>query len=274
MKKYFLLASIVILIMAAYVSSASAEEVNEADKVTGSASVGVFNRYIFRGYELSRDSVIIQPALTASYKGFSASMWGNIDTDENPTQSFVPDTEDQKSFNETDLTLSYTYAIDKLALTGGYIFYSTRYTNETEEVFVSATYDILLKPTLAIYRDITEYTGTYINFSVAHSLPVYKEITLDLGASAGYFAGSSNYWKTYERSTGTYTGDKYSAFHDGMIKAGFAIPVAKNAVIQPLVQYWFPLSDKAKRTVDGNSYNFNGKLDDTFVCGLNATVTF
>lgn len=271
MKKHFLSAAIFILMITVVTSMAYAEE---ADVVTGSASVGVFNRYVFRGYELSRDSVIIQPALTASYKGFSASMWGNIDTDEKPTQSFVPDTTDQKSFNETDLTLSYTYEIDKLALTGGYIFYSTRYANETEEVFVSATYNILLSPTLAIYRDINEYSGTYINLSLSHSLPLYKEITLDFGASAGYFVGSSDYWKTYERSTGAYTGDRYKAFHDGMVKAGFTIPVAKNAVIQPSVQYWFPLSGKADRVIDGNSYNINGKIDDTFVCGLNATLTF
>jgi hypothetical protein len=32
------------------------------DKVIGNASVGIFNRYIFRGYELSSHSVVIQPA--------------------------------------------------------------------------------------------------------------------------------------------------------------------------------------------------------------------
>ncbi|WP_435548489.1 TorF family putative porin [Desulfobacterium sp. N47] len=274
MKKYFLLASIIILMMTAYVSLAGAEKPAEEHKVTGSASVGVFNRYIFRGYELSARSAVIQPTLTASYNGFNASMWGNIDTDEHPTQSFVPDRPGEKSFNETDLTLCYKYDIDKLSLTGGYIYYNTKYANETEEFFISTTYNTLLSPTLAIYQDINEYTGTYINLSVSQSVPVYKEITLDMGASAGYFVGSSDYWKTYERSTGAYTGDKYNAFHDGMVKAGFTIPVAKNAVIQPLVQYWFPLSGKAKRTIDGNSYNFNGKLDDTFVCGLNATLTF
>jgi hypothetical protein len=36
------------------------------DKVTGSALVGIFNRYIFRGYELSSHSVVIQPALSVS----------------------------------------------------------------------------------------------------------------------------------------------------------------------------------------------------------------
>lgn len=243
--------------------------------VSGSASVGVYNRYIFRGYELSTNSFVVQPAISVSYKGFTGSLWGNIDSDEHVTQTLsAPDREGHKSFNEIDLTLSYTHVFGKLGLTGGYIYYGTKYTAETEELFISATYDTLLKPTLAVYRDITSYPGTYMNLSVSHSLPVFKEITLDMGASAGYFIGNDDYWKTYEKNTDDYTGKKYRGFHDGMVKAGFTIPVAKNIVVQPLFQYWFPLSGKAGREINGNSYNFNGKLDDTFVYGVGITMSF
>jgi hypothetical protein len=265
LKMAILLAGLMFLVCDVYAEEA---------KVTGSASIGVFNRYIFRGYELSADSIVIQPAINISYRGFSAGFWGNIDSNEHATQSFVPDRADQKSFNETDLTLSYTYSVEKLSLTAGYIYYGTKYTAETEELFLTAGYDAVLKPMLSIYRDITEYPGTYLNLSVAHSLPVVNDITLDLGASAGYFAGDSNYWKTYESSTGSYTGKEYKAFHDVMIKAGFTIPIAKNVVVQPVVQYWFPLSGKAKREVDGVSYNHNGKLDETFVTGVNVAMSF
>lgn len=47
--------------------------------VSGSASIGVFNKYIFRGYEINSHSVVVQPAATVSYKGFSAALWSNID---------------------------------------------------------------------------------------------------------------------------------------------------------------------------------------------------
>lgn len=246
--------------------------------VSGSASIGVFNKYIFRGYEINSHSVVVQPAATVSYKGFSAALWSNIDSNVNGTQSVTNtnylSNQGKKDLNETDLTLSYTHVIDKLSLTGGYIYYGTDYTAETEEVFVTLTYDTLLKPTLSVYRDINEYGGTYFNLSIAHSFPVYKEITLDLGASAGYFAGSDDYWKTYESSTRAYTGKKYSGLHDGMLKAGFTIPIAKNVSVQPLVQYWFPLSSDAKKSVSGNSYNPNGKLDETLVTGVNLTLSF
>lgn len=270
----------VVLVFLMSVSLVKAEEVKkeepkqEDEKVTGSVSLGAYNRYIFRGYELSSGSVVIQPSVTVSYKGFSLNYWGNIDTNERATQSFVPDRPGRKSFNESDLTLSYTYAIDKLSLTAGYIYYGTKYTDETEEVFLSASYDIISKPTLTIYRDISTYPGTYFNLSFSHSFEVYKDITLDLTASFGYFKGDDSYWRTYESNTGDYTGKKYSGFHDGKLQAGFTIPVTKNLTVQPVVQYWFPLSSKAKRIVDGHSYNPNGHLDDTWVTGINITFSF
>lgn len=259
---------------------AEEKKVEEA-KVTGSASIGVFSKYIFRGYELSGDSAVIQPSLSASYKGFTVSFWGNIDTSQHVTQSFNPGTaEGQKGYNETDITLSYTHSFNKLSLTGGYVYYGTKYASETEEFFLGISYDTYGKPTLTVYRDVNAFPGTYINLSFAHSFGLYKKITLDLGASIGYFAGSGNYWKTYETNTGDYTGSKYSGFHDGMVKAGLTIPVTKSVSVQPTLQYWFPLSGDAKRTMGTDaaggkiSYNPNGYLDNNLVGGLTVVFNF
>ncbi len=257
------------------------EKKTEEEKVTGSASIGVFNKYIFRGYEMSGSSAVIQPSLSASYKGFSATFWGNIDTGQHVTQSFNPGTaEGQKGYNETDLTLSYTRSFNKLSLTGGYTYYGTKYASETEEFFLGISYDTYGKPALTVYRDVNSFPGTYLNLSFAHSLKLYKEVTLDLGASFGYFMGSGNYWKTYETSTADYTGSKYRGFHDGMVKAGLTIPVTKSVSVQPTLQYWFPLSGDAKRTVGRDaagskiSYNPNGYLDNNLVGGLTVVFNF
>jgi len=253
--------------------SAKAEEQASANSISGSFSTGLYNKYVFRGYEISDDSLVIQPSLTLNYKNFSVSLWGNINTSEHPTQSFTPDRPGKKSFNEVDLTLSYTYTLNNLSITGGYIYYGTKYADETEEVFLSLSYDIISKPTLTVYRDISTYPGTYVNLSFSHSIPVYDKITVDLSASFGYFEGDDKYWKTYERSTGGYTGKKYSAFHDGKLQVGLTYPIQKNITLQPTIQYWFPLSSKARRTIDGNSYNPNGHLDNTFVAGVNFTLS-
>ncbi len=74
------------------------------------------------------------------------------------------------------------------------------------------------------------------------------------------------------------TGSKYSAFHDGNVKAGFTIPVTKIFSVQPVVQYWFPLSGDANKQVRDSTglheFNPNGHLDQTFVYGLNLNLNF
>ncbi len=242
--------------------------------VTVTAALGVYNKYIFRGYEMSRGSIVVQPAMSASYAGFTMTWWGNIDSKEHATQNFTPDRPDRRSFDETDLTLCYTHTKGKWSFTGGYIYYGTKYTDETQEVFGTIAHDMTGKPTLSIYRDIDRYPGTYFNFSLSHSIKIYHEVALDLGASAGYMWGDSNYWRTYESSKNGYTGEKYSAFHDGMVKAGLTIPITKKISFVPLVQYWFPLSGKASRQTGGNSYNPNGYLGTNFVGGASITYNF
>jgi len=52
-------------------------------KTTGDFTAAVMSQYVWRGYELSRNSIVIQPSMTVGYKGFSVNLWGNLDT--NPT---------------------------------------------------------------------------------------------------------------------------------------------------------------------------------------------
>jgi len=264
------------------VSAEKPKEPEEA-KVTGSAGMSVLNRYIFRGYRIGENGLVIQPSLTASYKGFSLGFWGNIDSHQrNTTTATFADREiGKKGFNETDLTLSYTYVIKKLSLTGGYIYYSLKYAEDTEEFFLTGALDVISKPTLSVYQDINAYPGTYINLSFAHSFNLPKSMTLDLGASFGYESGQGGFWKTYDASTGTYTGKKYKGLHDGMVKAGLTIPITKAFSVQPAVQYWFPLSTDAKKTMGTDPatglrvpYNHNGYLGDNWVYGINMTYSF
>jgi hypothetical protein len=262
-------------------AEAKAPEKPPEDKVTGTASVTVLNRYIFRGYQIGKSGLVIQPSLSASYKGFSATYWGNIDTNQRNTTSAVFADEGHKGFNEADLTLSYTYTVEKFSLTGGYIYYDLRYANSTEEFFVTLAYDMLTKPTFSMYQDINAYPGTYMNLSFAHSFSLPKDITVDLGASFGYEAGQGRYWQTFQPATGDYTGSKYKGFHDGMVKAGLTIPVTKAFLVQPLVQYYFPLSGDSNRTYGINPatglripYNPNGYLTSNWVYGVNFAFNF
>jgi hypothetical protein len=242
--------------------------------LTGSASLGTFNRYIFRGYRLGRDSIVFEPVLSVSTRGFSVTFWGNIDLREKATTCFVPDRPGRKSFNEADLTLSYTHNLGKFGLTAGFIYYGTKFTAETQEIYIGASLDVPGKPTLLIYRDIDAYPGTYFLLTFTHSVTLKKGISLDLGASAGYFSGLADYWRTYLPSAGSYVGEKYRAFHDGMVKAGLTFSLGKNLGLQALAQFYFPLSAAAGRTVDGHSYNINGDLTGVLVFGTTLTYSF
>jgi hypothetical protein len=255
----------------------------QAPAVTGSASMAVLNRYIFRGYEIGKSGLVVQPSLTASYKGFSATFLGNIDSDQrNTTTATFADREaGKKGFNETDLTVSYTYVVRKFSLTGGYIYYNLKYAEDTEEFFLTFAYDMPGKPILSLYQDVNAYPGTYANLSFSHSIPVYKDATLDLGASFGYEFGQGGFWRTYEPVTGGYTGGKYKGFHDGMVKAGFTIPVTKAFSVQPIVQYYFPLSGDANRNVGTDPatglripFNHNGYVPYSLVGGVNFSYSF
>ena len=253
----------------------------EPPAFTASTSVAFLNRYIFRGYRIGESGLVIQPSVSASYKGFTFTYWGNFDTHQKNTVSATFASEGQAGYNETDLTLSYTYGIDKLSLTGGYIHYDLRYANSTDELFLTFAYDILTKPTLSIYQDVNAYPGTYINLSLAHSFALPKDITLDLGASIGYECGQGRYWQTYQPVTATYTGPRYHGFHDGMVKVGFTIPVTKAFLVQPVFQYYFPLSSDSNKTYGTDpttdlrvSYNPNGYLTSSQVYGVNFVYNF
>ncbi len=88
---------------------------------------------------MGQSGLVIQPSLTASYRDFSVTFWGNLDTNQRDTKTATFN----KGLNETATTLSHTYAIQKLSLTGGYINYGRKYADETKELFLTGSYNTL-----------------------------------------------------------------------------------------------------------------------------------
>ena len=105
----------------------------EAEKPSGSMSVSMLSKYVWRGYELSKDSIVIQPSITASYMGFGINLWGNLDTDQD-ADLFG---EDGANWNETDLTLSYGGTAGMVSYSAGYIYYGLEGIDDTQEIYGS-----------------------------------------------------------------------------------------------------------------------------------------
>jgi uncharacterized protein (TIGR02001 family) len=254
MKKVILRLATLILVLILSSSIVMAEE----EKPTASADVGVFDKYVWRGYELSDDSVVIQPSITMSYKDFSFNLWGNLDTrTDNDTHS--------NQFNETDMTLSYDKEFGPVCLGVGYIYYGLDDANDSEEIYLSIGIDTILSPTLTAYREIAHLPSWYLSFGISHSFELPKDITLDLAGSVGYYyADNADDFAEYNSQLAA-SNDPYRSFHDGLISISLTIPLTEYITISPGVSYSFPLTSDADNHIaavnpysDDSDYFFGG----------------
>jgi hypothetical protein len=226
----------------------------EEDKPTANLTIGAYSQYIWRGFEMTKDSVVFQPSMTVAYKGFSANLWGNLDTD-----PYSDGGDDPKNWSETDMTLVYGWDMDPVALSVGYIYYSLDTFEDTQEFFASAALKTILKPTLTIYRDVDSYQGWYITLGIGHSIPVQGDITLDLGAQIAYLSADEE--ETYADPGNP--DDAYSDFHDGTLSVGLTIPVNTYFTVNPKLSYTFALSGDAGDLMEATSK----EGDDNYIYG-------
>lgn len=166
----------VIMVLCISFSGAYAEEIKKG----GYASIDVRSNYVWRGQKLS-NSWVIQPSIGLNYGAFGASIWSNYDRGRKETTS--GDSNGHGKITETDITLTYTHSIDKLSLTGGYIYYALEGANDTQEVFINISYDTFLSPYLTVYYDYDEGNGAFIVAGIGHTIPITKDLDLKLGAS-------------------------------------------------------------------------------------------
>jgi len=231
----------------------------EEAKPSASADVGILSQYIWRGYELSKDSVVIQPSITVSYQDVSFNLWGNLDTD-----VYGDDTRDEGQFNETDMTFSYDKSFGIVGLGVGYIYYALDGIDDSQEIYLSVGLDTLLSPSLTVYREIAHAPAWYLSFGISHSFELPKDITLDLAGSVGYYASDDDAFVEIDDNLNPTT-EKYSALHDGLISVGLTIPIGKYFSVVPMVAYSFPLTNESKNLIrytnafsDDSDYVFGG----------------
>ena len=215
----------------------------------------LFSKYVWRGYELSKDSFVIFPQVTVSYKGLSIRWWGDIDTNYGGDVSGIEP--DGLQCWEQDYIAYYSNSYKKLNYTLGYIFYHTHaHVNaDNQEVWVALGLSNWFNPTFSAWRDVKR-TGDswYFNFAVSHSFPIPKDCfslcydwSFDVGGWVSYY-DQDHYWQPR-----THPKSDYSGFHDGQVWAGLKIPLSDVCSITPKLQYSFPLSTKARNNIKGVS---------------------
>ena len=231
----------------------------DEERPAADLSVGLLSAYIWRGQELSKDSLVIQPSATFSYKGFSANIWANYDTD------LYTDIQGLDNLTETDYTLSYGHDFGLLDARLGYIYYALDQAEDSQELFLSAALDVLLSPALTIYRELAHYPGTYLTFEVSHSIPFHNGTSMCMSLlGSALFSDDSGAYPDPDHED-----DGYSGLHHGKASISLSIPLrslihdpaAKYFTLTPEVNWVFPLSgdgsnDMADRAL-GDSGNNN-----------------
>lgn len=245
----------------------AADVAEEEEKPTASVDVGVFSKYIWRGFELSDDSVVIQPSVTVGYKGFSVNVWGNLDTHFNDMD---PTTDDGAKWNETDFTAAYERSFGPVNLGAGYIYYALDGVDDSQEVYFSAGLDVLLSPTLTVYQEIYHLPGWYFNFGISHTFDLPKGITLDLAGSVGYYLSNDDTFVEVDRDLNPTT-KKYRSFHDGQVSVSLSVPFLKYFTFTPMAAYSFPLSHKADDFLTSASFS---NRSDFFYGGATLSMSF
>lgn len=230
------------------------------EDLTANLNVSFYSQYIWRGLELSRDSLVIFPSMTVGYKGFAVNLWADLDT------NFGTGNEERKfKLQETDVTVSYSNSYEpwKLNYTAGWILYDFQPTSgnadqtisdtKNQELFLTLGLDTLLRPTFSVYNEIEVGQAWYFNLGLSHSFAVYRDWSLDVGGWVSYLIDKSD--------------DDFSNFHDGNVSAGLKIPLNNYLSIKPNLQYSFALSGDAAQRIRNNSEGLFHHRQDNFVYG-------
>ena len=242
------------LVMAEEIEPVAAPAIEEV-RPEADLTIGLYSQYVWRGYALSNDSMVIQPSMIVSYKGFAFNLWGNLDTDNK--------IEDTNSWTETDMTFSYDWSMAGMDFGAGYIYYALE-GDDSQEFYgsISKEFDFIT-PIFTVYRDTDSFAGWYMLLGLESSIPVSDTLAVDLGFSAGYLIVDD----------GQVDGGDYSDFLDGVLSVSMSFPVSQYISITPEMHYSFPLSSQADDllTLANDTYSTD---EDIIYGGISASFSF
>lgn len=202
-------------------------------EVTVSATLDVFNKYVWRGILLD-DDIVMQPGVCISAGGFTGGFWGSWDLESN----------DALNSDETDGYIGYAFdfgfineSLSKLSMSFGHTWYGFPETDTyTKEAYAGLALDTFLSPSFTWYGDYGDEAhggadGNYYIFKIAHSFPVSEKygISVDLGGELGlndnfFMAGEGGYYAP---------------------SVGLTIPLTDNLTVTPKIAYSVPFDDLA-----------------------------
>ncbi|MEN8148469.1 MAG: hypothetical protein ABFS86_01525 [Planctomycetota bacterium] len=228
-------------------AGAEAEEDGEGedlDRVIVEVEAAVYSKYVWRGLVMVDDGVL-QANVDIMWRGFTFTGWGNVDlTDENDKKG---------EFSELDVIVDYEIDAGPLDLHVGAIgYFFPDAGGDTTELYVSAGLDVLLSPTLTIYRDIDEVDGWYLSLSGSYSFGGLFQLTEKVGLSPELTASVG--W-----ADSGYNSDYYRHGDNGLadLTVGFVVPWSVLDTATVFAGAWASmLLDRTARDRSRNADNF------------------
>jgi hypothetical protein len=269
--------------------SAPAPAPAEEEKPTADLTVSALNMYYNQGTVLTRNSLVVQPSIAVGYKGFSATLWGNLDTNPYPLNS--PGMKSASHWTETDATLAYSKTVGIVNMGVSYAYTGNAgdandasVSHDQHDLGVKLGLNTLLNPTLNVFYMIDNSQRWYFMFGISHTFEFNKMLSLKLAASAAYLASDVNPeemegTRNKIDGQGNVSAQKYNAFLDGVASVAMPVKVTKDITVTPSVAFAFPLCTDAENYMKYNSHtdasmSFSDKPGTFIIYGVTASFCF
>lgn len=232
-------------------------------EVEGGAYAGVYDKYLWRGFDLSGGKPVAQGGVDLTAGNFTLSYWVNsqLSTDKGnmyDEDGNLDDSDDLNAgeINETDITLDYSVDVNELvSLSVGNVMYALDGADDTNEAYLKVGLKTLLNPTVAVYWDWdeSEEAGLFYVVSIGHDFEVNDALTVSVSANAGY--NQENYS----------VDETYSDWHNAEFGVKVDYQLTEQFSVTPSFVYSTPLSDDAREIAE---------INDETAAGLTVNFTF
>jgi uncharacterized protein (TIGR02001 family) len=238
-----------IALVAVMMAAATLVPAAQALEVSGDAYVGYYDKYLWRGFDLSGGMPVVQGGVDLSTAGFTLSYWSNYQARDDEGAGF-----ESGEVNETDITLNYSANLnDLVSVSVGNILYALEGLNDTNELYGKVALNTLLAPSVTIFWDYdeAEEDGYFVSAAIGHTFGITDKLGVSAGAAVNYNGASD------------YAVGNYHDWHNYELSVGASYAVTDNFSVSPSFLFSSGLSDEAK-----------AKIDSEILAGLKVALTF
>lgn len=231
MKKFIVIAFVLTLALVSVSTPALA-----AIEVEGDAYIGVYDKYLWRGFDLSGSKSVAQGGIDLTAGNFTLSYWTNVQLSSDKGEGFK-----SGEATENDFIIDYSRDInDLVSISVGDIYYMLDGLDDTNELYLTVSLSTILEPSVTVYYDWDEADkdGLYYTVSIGHSFDLMEKLNLGLGALAGYNQESD------------YAVGDYSGWHNYELSVSAEYTIMDQLSISPSFLFSSGISDDAKDAID------------------------